>query len=74
MVFDLDNVIFDITPETMEDYDWEVIFDDNTLDEYSITVKDVYFTVNGVKKYTTGVSMIPLNGSKRVYKMNIKTS
>ena len=71
MVFDLDNVIFDITPETMEDYDWEVIFDDNTLDEYSITVKDVYFTVEGVKKYTTGISKLPLNGTSKTYKMTL---
>ncbi|MBQ3545356.1 MAG: starch-binding protein [Lachnospiraceae bacterium] len=74
MVFDLDNVVYDISNSTMDNYNWQVTFEDDTLDEYSLTVKDLYFTVDGVKKYTTGVSMIPLNGSKRVYKMNIKTS
>lgn len=71
MVFDLDNVISDITSETMNDYDWEVKFADSTLDEYSLTVKDVYFTVDGVKKYTTGVSKLPLNGTSKTYKMTV---
>ena len=69
MVFDLDNLISDISADTMEDYTWEVTFGDTTLDEYSVTVKDVYFTVNGVKKYTTSISKLPLNGTEKTYKM-----
>ena len=73
MVLDLDNVISDITPETMEDYTWEVSFEDDTLDEYSLTVKDLYFTVNGVRKYITTVSKLPLNGNERTYKMSLRS-
>ena len=73
MVFDLDNLISDISSNTMEDYTWEVTFGDDTLDEYALIVKDVYFGVNGTKKYVTTVSNIPLNGNSRTYKMNLRT-
>lgn len=69
MVLDLDNVISDITPETMEDYTWKVTFGDNKLDQYAVTVKDVHFKVNGVKEYITDVSKIPLNGKNKTYEL-----
>ena len=74
MVLDLDNVISDITPETMEDYTWKVTFGDNKLDQYAVTVKDVHFKVNGVTKYVTSVSNVPLNGSKRSYNLVLRNS
>ncbi len=74
MIFDLDNVISDITPETMEDYTWKVTFGDETLDDRALTVKDVHFKVNGVKKYLTSVSKVPLNGNKRTYEMVVRTN
>ena len=73
MVFDLDNLIEDISADTMEDYTWKTTFGDTTLDEYSVTVKNVYFTVNGAKKYVTSVSKVPLNGTSKTYEMNLRT-
>ena len=69
MVFDLDNAVSDISGSTMEDYEWEVTFEDDTADAYALTVKDLYFTVDGTKAYTTNISKIPLNGTEKVYKM-----
>ena len=72
MVFDLDNLLPNISPNAMEDYTWEVTFGDKALDEYALVVKDVYFGVDGKKKYVTSVSDIPLNGNSRTYKMSLK--
>ena len=71
-VFDLDNVVADITAETMEDYTWSVLFGDTTKDTTAVTVKDIYFGVNGVKKYVTSISKIPLNGTEKTYTMSLK--
>ena len=71
-VFDLDNVIPDITAETMEDYTWSVLFGDTTKDTTAVTVKDLYFGVNGAKKYVTSLSKIPLNGTEKTYAMYLK--
>lgn len=69
MVFDLDNVIKDISSSTMDNYTWKVTFEDDIADVYALTVKDLYFTVDGTKKYTTNISEIPLNGTEKVYTM-----
>jgi uncharacterized protein YjdB len=58
----------------MEDYKWEVTYKNNTVNKYSLTVKDLYFKVNGSKKYVTNVSKVPLNGSSKTYTMNLKSS
>ena len=74
MVFDLDNAISDISSETIDDYTWTTKFEDTINDKYSVTVKDVYFTVNGSKKYVTNISKVPLNGSSKTYTMNLKSA
>ena len=71
-VFDLDNVIPDITAETMEDYTWSVLFGDTTKDTTAVTVKDLYFGINGAKKYVTSLSKVPLNGNDKTYTMSLK--
>lgn len=69
LVFDLENVVPGISSSDMADYTWSATFTDDTSDSYSLTVKDLYFTVDGAKTYTTNLSSIPINGTKKVYTM-----
>ncbi len=69
MVFDLENVVSDISSATMGDYSWKVTFTDDTLNSNVLIVKDLYFTVDGTKVYTTDLNTNQLNGSNRVYEM-----
>jgi len=40
-VIDLDNVVKDITPDTINDYTWNINFTDSTRDSKSLIIKDV---------------------------------
>ena len=67
MAFDLDNLFDDISADKLDDYTWKATFGDTTKDDHSLVVKDVYIAADGVKKYVTSVSKVPLNGNERTY-------
>jgi hypothetical protein len=74
MAFDLDNLFADISADKLEDYTWKATFGDTLNDNHSLVVKDVYIAADGVKKYVTSVSKVPLNGNERTYDLKSATS
>ncbi|MBQ3543807.1 MAG: Ig-like domain-containing protein [Lachnospiraceae bacterium] len=67
MAFDLDNLFEDISADKLDNYTWQATFGDTTNDDHALVVKDVYIATDGVKRYVTNVSQIPLNGNERTY-------
>jgi hypothetical protein len=69
-VIDLDNVVTDITPETMDDYTWSIKFTDSSKDSNSLIVKDVKLldTKNNVTYDSSLEEEVTVNGTyTRIY-------
>ena len=69
IVIDLDNVISDITSETMDDYTWSVKVSDENGGITPLIVKDLAIKVNGEITLSTDLTGNMLNGSTAIYKM-----
>ncbi len=70
IVIDLDNVVPDITPATMDDYTWSVTVKDNKSGSVPLNVNDLHIKVDGVKKYNADLTTSSLNASSATYTLN----
>ena len=72
IVFDLDNVISDITPETLNNYTWSAIVSDSTEDSNSLTIKRLQIKSNGNVAYAAKLDAggTKVNGNSHVFLLN----
>ena len=64
-VFDLQNVVADLTPDEIKDYTWSITFTDTTNDNSTLVVKNVKLldTLNGVSYESDLTGEVEANGS-----------
>ena len=68
-VIDLDNVISDITPDSLKDYTWSAIVSDSTEDSKPLTVKRLQIKSNGNAVYTANLDAggTKVNGNSQIF-------
>lgn len=73
-VFDLNNVISDISASDLQDYTWTVTVQDTTQDSYPLTVKEIsILNKNNTKTYSAPITTGTLNGTSATYTVNTLT-
>ena len=66
MAFDLNNVVADITSETLDNYDWSVKVEDQDEDLYTLNIKDIKIVdKKSGKTYPMDSAAFSLNGSTK---------
>lgn len=70
IVTDLNNVVSDITKDTVENYKWQVEITDNTASSEPLTVKNLQIKVDGnVYLQAENINNDTLNGTSKTYEL-----